>query len=123
MLKNKQLANLTAQLKKRQVSVFKTQIMSIQVIVEDHNIELALHQLRHKQYILQSTRWYKKRPAYFERPAILKRKKSKMKFILSQQQNWFAHCPLYFLKPSNLWLKIDLTQQYQRTSNGFAVAR
>ena len=105
------------------MSVFKTQIMSIQVIVEDHNIELALHQLRHKQYILQSTRWYKKRQAYFERPAILKRKKSKMKLILSQQQNRFAHCPLYFLRPPSLWLKIDLAQQHQRTNNGFAVAR
>lgn len=97
--------------------------MSIQVIVEDHNIELTLHQLHHKQYFLQTTRWYKKRQAYFERPAILKRKKSKMKLILSQQQNRFAQSPLYFLKPSNLWLKIDLTPPYQGTSNVFAVSR
>ena len=105
------------------MSVFKTQIMSVKVDVKDNHLDLALKQLRNKQYILQSTRWYKKRQAYFERPAILKRKKSKMKLILSQRQNWFAHSPFYFLKPSNLWLKIDLTQQYQRTGNSFAVAR
>ncbi|WP_171488554.1 hypothetical protein [Acinetobacter defluvii] len=28
-----------------------------------------------------------------------------------------------FLKPSNLWLKIDLTPPYQATSNVFAVSR
>ena len=97
--------------------------MSVKVDVKDNHLDLALKQLRNKQYILQSTRWYKKRQAYFERPAILKRKKSKMKLILSQQQNRFAHCPLYFLRPPSLWLKIDLAQQHQRTSNGFAVAR
>ena len=104
------------------MSVFKTQIMSIQVIVEDHNIELALHQLRHKQYILQSTRWYKKRQAYFEKPSVLKRKKCKMKLIISQAQSGFSQSIPPALH-SNFWLKIDLTQQYQRTSNGFAVAR
>ncbi|MFW1857265.1 hypothetical protein [Acinetobacter defluvii] len=97
--------------------------MSVKVDVKDNNLDLALEQLRNKQYILQATRWYKKRQAYFERPAILKRKKSKMKLILSQRQNRFAHCPLYFLRPLNLWLKIDLAQQYQRTSNSFAVGR
>ena len=105
------------------MSVFKTQMMSVKVDVKDNHLDLALEQLRNKQYILQSTRWYKKRQAYFERPAILKRKKSKMKLILSQRQNRFAHCPLYFLRPPSLWLKIDLAQQHQRTSNGFAVAR
>ncbi|WP_254433804.1 hypothetical protein [Acinetobacter sp. Marseille-Q1618] len=105
------------------MSVFKTQIMPIQVIVEDNNIELALQQLHYKQYLLQATRWYKKRQGYYEKPAILKRKKLKMKRIVSQSQNWFSQCPLYFQSPANLWLKIDLAQQHQPTSNSFAVGR
>lgn len=102
--------------------------MSIQVIVQNNNIDLALHQLHHKQYFLQATRWYKKRQGFFEKPSELNRKKRKMKRLVSQRQH-FHICfmpidPLpelshYILReaPAPLILKIYLNQQFARTSN------
>lgn len=107
--------------------------MSIHVIVQDDNIDLALHQLRHKQYFLQATRWYKKRQGFFEKRSVLNRKKRKMKRLVSQRQH-FHTCfmsidPLpelshYILReaPAPLILKIYLNQQFARTGNN-AVGR
>ena len=96
--------------------------MSIHIIVTDNNIELALHQLQQKQYFLQATRWYKKRQGFYEQAAILKRKKRKMKRLISQAQSHFALCTPPTPHP-NFWHKIDLKQQHQRTGNTFAVGR
>lgn len=108
--------------------------MSIQVIVENNDLDFALYQLQQKQYFLQSTRWYKKRQGYYEKPSVLKRKKQKMKLIISQRQH-FHTCFItsdptpelsrYILResPPPLILKINLKQQYQRTANNLAVGR
>lgn len=104
------------------MSVFKTQIMSIQVIVENNDLDLALYQLQQKQYFLQNTRWYKKRQGYYEKPSILKRKKCKMTSILCH--TYVPQTPYFHVHPKiNLWLKIGLAQQHQRTANNLAVGR
>lgn len=74
--------------------------MSLHIIVANNNIELALQQCHQKQYFLQATRWYKKHQGFYEKPAILKRKKRKMKLLISQRQNGFSQCPLYLKKPT-----------------------
>lgn len=94
--------------------------MSIHIIVTNNDIEVALHQLQQKQYFLQATRWYKKRQGFYEQAAILKRKRRKMKLIISQSQSCFAQCPTLYLHP-NFWHKIDLEQQFQRIGNNFAI--
>ena len=85
--------------------------MSLKVIVEDNNIDLALQQLHNKYYFLQASRWYKKRYGYYEKPSVLKRKKRKMKAILCHQ--YIAQTCYFPIQPTiRLWLKIDLAQQY-----------
>lgn len=74
------------------------------------NIEQALWQLHQKLYYNTATRWYKKRYGYYEKPSLLRRKKRKMKRLLSQRQNYF-----YFEPAPNLWLKIEYPQQFSRT--------
>lgn len=96
--------------------------MSIHIIIEDNNIELALAQLHQKQYFLQSTRWYIKRQGDYEKPSVLKRKKCKMTSLFCHKH--VPQTPYFHVHPKiNLWLKIGLVQQYQRTGNNLAVGR
>lgn len=89
--------------------------MSITVYLQDdQNIDQALHLLNQKHYYLQATRWYKKRYGYFEKPSILKRKRKKMKQILSYRNHSLSL--ITQISPQNtLWLKIDIKQQFSRT--------
>ncbi len=87
--------------------------MSIQVIVEDNNIELALYQLNSKLYHLKSSLWHKRRYGYFEKPSVLKRKRKRMKLSLSQTHR--QHPPYHPFVPCSQWLKIELPILFART--------
>lgn len=75
------------------------------------NIEQALWQLHQKLYYNTATRWYKKRYGYYEKPSLLRRKKRKMKLLLSYRQNRLSRSNI----KTTLWLKIEYSQQFSRT--------
>ncbi|WP_010113329.1 hypothetical protein [Acinetobacter sp. P8-3-8] len=60
--------------------------MSIQVIVQNDNIDLALEQLRIKKYYLQTNHWYKKCQNYHEKPPSKNRKKTEKKLLMGHSQ-------------------------------------
>lgn len=62
----------------------------------------------------KAKRWYKKRYGYYEKPSRLKRKKRKMKRILSQRPHELKHF--------TLWLKVDFPALFTRTGQN-AVGR
>lgn len=84
------------------VSLKKRPILPTVYLDDCRNLDHALNQLKQKIYRENSTRWYKRRYGYFEKPSELKRKRRKMKQIVSRSQN-------------NLWLKIDQQEQFSRT--------
>ena len=89
--------------------------MSITVYLQDdQNIDQALLLLNQKHYYLQATRWYKKRYGYFEKPSVLKRKRKKMKQILSYR-NHSLSLTTHIAPKDTLWLKIEREQQFSRT--------
>lgn len=94
----------------RQVSVSNTQFMTKIMLDETQDIDHALWRLHQQLYVNTATRWYKKRYGYYEKPSLLRRKKRKMKRLLSQRQKYF-----YFEPAPNLWLKIEYSQQFART--------
>lgn len=89
--------------------------MSITVYLQDdQNIDQALQLLNQKYYYLQATRWYKKRYGYFEKPSVLKRKRKKMKAILSYRNDSLS-LQTHIAPKNTLWLKIKREQQFSRT--------
>lgn len=89
--------------------------MSITVYFQDdQNTDQALQLLNQKYYYLQATRWYKKRYGYFEKPSVLKRKRKKMKAILSYRNDSLS-LQTHIAPKNTLWLKIKREQQFSRT--------
>lgn len=85
------------------------------------NLDHALNQLNQKIYRETSTRWYKRRYGYYEKPAVLKRKRKKMKYILSHRSDYLSQRSVYLIEwhkywqSMTLWLKIDRQEQFSRT--------
>lgn len=76
------------------------------------NLDNALTAFHQKVYYDKARRWYKKRLGCYEKPSVLKRKRQKMKRLLSQRQTYNARVcdnPL-----PNLWLKIELDKSLAR---------
>lgn len=92
--------------KQRQVSVFKTHIMSIQVQVDNDDLDLALEQLRIKSYYLTTHHWYKKCHDYHNKPPSKSRKKTDMKLLI-------GHSQVLANDPLAQRLKIHLEDYYQ----------
>ncbi len=86
------------------------------VIVNDkQSIEQALQELKQKVYYEKSSRWYKRRYGYYEKPSILKRKRNKMKRIISKRHHKLDYMDkCQFGSRQNLWLKIELKEQFAR---------
>lgn len=82
--------------------------MSIQVIVQNDNIDLALEQLRIKKYYLQTNHWYKKCQDYQDKPPSKSRKKSELKLL-------HGHSQILEDDPLALRLKIHIEEHYQHT--------
>lgn len=82
--------------------------MSIKVIVQEDNIDLALEKLRVKKYYLNTNHWYKKCQNYHEKPPSKSRKKSELKLL-------HGHSQILADDPLALRLKIHIEQHYQRT--------
>ena len=79
--------------------------MSIQVIVQDDNIDLALEQLRIKKYYLQTNHWYKKCQDYQDKPPSKSRKKSELKLL-------HGHSQILKDDPLAIRLKIHIEEHY-----------
>ncbi len=85
------------------------------IINDEQSIEQALQELRKKVYYEKSSRWYKRRYGYYEKPSVLKRKRRKMKRIVSQRDQQFDYVnECLFATRQNLWLKIGLQEQFAR---------
>lgn len=80
--------------------------MSIQVIVQDNNLDLALEQLRIKTYYLNTDHWYKKCHDYRDKLPSKKRKRSEMNLLL-------GHSQILEDDPLADHLNIHLQQHYQ----------
>ncbi len=92
------------------MSVFKTQNMSIKVIVKDDNLDLALEKLRVKKYYLETNHWYKKCQNYHEKPPSKSRKKNELKLL-------HGHSQILEDDPLSLRLKIHIEEHYQPTED------
>ena len=92
------------------MSVFKTQNMSIKVIVKDDNLDLALEKLRVKKYYLETNHWYKKCQNYHENPPSKSRKKNELKLL-------HGHSQILEDDPLSLRLKIHIEEHYQPTDD------
>ena len=92
------------------MSVFKTQNMSIKVIVKDDNLDLALEKLRVKKYYLETNHWYKKCQNYHEKPTSKSRKKNELKLL-------HGHSQILEDDPLSLRLKIHIEEHYQPTDD------
>lgn len=92
------------------MSVFKTQNMSIKVIVKEGNLDLALEKLRVKKYYLETNHWYKKCQNYHEKPPSKSRKKSELKLL-------HGHSQILEDDPLTLRLKIHIEEHYQPTDD------
>ncbi|RYL26717.1 hypothetical protein [Acinetobacter piscicola] len=79
--------------------------MSIQVIVQDNNLDLALEQLRIKAYYLNTDHWYKKCHDYRDKPPSKKRKLSEMNLLL-------GHSDILQDDQLAYRLKIHVAEQY-----------
>jgi len=71
-------------------------------IKEGDSIDDALRNFNRKVQEQYGARWYKGRVGYYESPSALKRKKMKMKDIISKGFS------------GNLWLKIGQKERYKR---------
>lgn len=92
------------------MSVFKTQNMSIKVLVKDDNLDLALEKLRVKKYYLETNHWYKKCQNYHEKPPSKSRKKNELKLL-------HGHSQILEDDPLSLRLKIHIEEHYQPTED------
>lgn len=92
------------------MSVFKTQNMSIKVIVKDDNLDLALEKLRVKKYYLETNHWYKKCQNYHEKPPSKSRIKNELKLL-------HGHSQILEDDPLSLRLKIHIEEHYQPTDD------
>ena len=92
------------------MSVFKTQNMSIKVIVKEGNLDLALEKLRVKKYYLETNHWYKKCQNYHEKPPSKSRKKNELKLL-------HGHSQILEDDPLSLRLKIHIEEHYQPTDD------
>ncbi len=92
------------------MSVFKTQNMSIKVLVKDSNLDLALEKLRVKKYYLETNHWYKKCQNYHEKPPSKSRKKNELKLL-------HGHSQILEDDPLSLRLKIHIEEHYQPTDD------
>ena len=92
--------------------------MSKVIVDEYQSLDQALIAFNRQVYKDKASRWYKRRYGYYEKPSVLKRKKNKMKRVLSHRGTMFQDQARfqYQANPDNhtLWLKIDLTQQFAR---------
>ncbi len=79
--------------------------MSIQVIVQDDNIDLALEKLRVKKYYLHHNHWYKKCQKYHEKSPSYKQKQQEMKLLV-------GHSQILEDDPLALRLKIHIQEYY-----------
>lgn len=92
------------------MTVFKTQNMSIKVLVKDDNLDLALEKLRVKKYYLETNHWYKKCQNYHEKPPSKSRKKNELKLL-------HGHSQILEDDPLSLRLKIHIEEHYQPTED------
>ncbi|MBE9577662.1 hypothetical protein IM751_00565 [Moraxella sp. K1630] len=77
-------------------------------------LDNALSAFYQKVYCDKARRWYKKRLGCYEKPSVLKRKRQKMKRLLSQRQT--RHSRACDESLPNLWLKIELDKSLARTA-------